>query len=172
MRESYSEEYKMTTKTKAKGPKVNYLVCVNSESYSEVALHFTCSLARQNNGSVIILHVIEPNDYQTIGSVANKIREEQTAESEALLKELAGKVKEWSGITPVLVMREGLIENEIIALIEEDRTINMLVAGTAPETSVKSKILPPLVAAIGRKLNIPMLIVPGNLTDKQIEDLT
>lgn len=152
--------------------KVNYLVCVNSEKYSEVALHFACSTAKQNNGSVIMLHVIEPADYQTLGSVADKMKKELTANAENLLNKLAGKVKEWSGITPVLMVKEGLIEDEIISLIEEDKSINMLVVGVAPETSIKSKIIPPIVSALGSKLHVPMLIVPGNLSTKQIEDLT
>jgi nucleotide-binding universal stress UspA family protein len=154
--------------------KVNYLVCVNAEKYSEVALHFACNLAKRNNGSVIILHVIESTDFQTtIGAIADKMREEIFQEAEDLLKHLADKVKKWSDIMPVIVVREGLIENEIISLVEEDRGINMLVVGTAPEKSLlKSKVLPAIVASLGSKLQIPMLIVPGNLTTKQIDELT
>jgi nucleotide-binding universal stress UspA family protein len=153
--------------------KVNYLVCVNSEKYSEVALHFACNLAVKHNGSVILLHVIEPGDYQTVGAIADTMRQEKFQEAEDLLKRLAAKMKKWADIMPVLVVREGLIENEIISLVEEDRGINMLVVGTAPEkTYLKSKVLPPLVASLGSKLLIPMLIVPGNLTTKQIDELT
>jgi nucleotide-binding universal stress UspA family protein len=160
------------TRIKAK-KKVNYLVCVNKEKYSEVALHFACNLAKRNNGSVIMLHVIDPSDYQTIGAIADKMREEIFAESEELLKTLADKVKKWSDIMPVIVLREGLIENEIISLIQEDGGINMLVVGSAPEkTYLKSKVLPSLVASLGGKFQIPMLIVPGNLTTKEINELT
>lgn len=153
--------------------KVNYLVCVNKEKYSEVALHFACNLAKRNNGSIIMLHVIDPSDYQTIGAIADKMREEIFAEAEEMLKSLADKVKKWADIMPVIVLREGLIENEIISLIGEDGGINMLVAGAAPEkTYLKSKVLPSLVASLGGKFQIPMLIVPGNLTTKQIDELT
>lgn len=153
--------------------KVSYLVCVNNEKYSEVALHFACNLAKRNNGSIVILHVIEPSDYQSIGAVADKMREERFAEAESLLKHLATKVNKWSDIVPVLVVRVGFVEKEIISLVEEDGGINMLVVGTAPEkTYIKSKVLPPLVASLGSKLLIPMLIVPGNLTPRQIDELT
>ncbi len=151
--------------------KVNYLVCVNSEHYSEVALHFASKVAQQNNGSVVLLHVIEPADYQSIGAIADKIRKEKIAEAEDLLAELAGKVNQWVGLTPVFIVREGLIESEIISLVKEDKSINMLVVGAAYETSSKGKILQPLVSAIGHKILIPMLIVPGNLTDEEIERL-
>ena len=152
--------------------KANYLVCVNSEEYSEVALHFTCYLARKNNGSILLLHVIEPADYQSIGMVAEKMRKEQHTESQKLLNELAGKAKDWSGIMPIVMVREGFIEDEIMAVIKEDRTIKMLITGVSSENSKKSKIVPPLVSALGSKLMIPMLIVPGTLTEQQMEDIT
>lgn len=156
---------------KKKPHKLNYLVCVNQEKYSEVALHFACKMAARNKGNVIILHVMEPSDYQSFGGVAEKIREEKRAEAETLLATLGGKVQQWSGLLPVLTVREGLIEEEIIDLVANDRSINMMVLGVAPETSTKSKVLPPLVSALSSKLLIPMMIIPGNLTPKQIEEL-
>lgn len=149
--------------------KTNYLVCVNSEEYSEVALHFTCHLAKKNNGSIVLLHVIEPGDYQSIGMVAEKMRKERFNESQKLLNELAGKAKEWSGITPIVMVREGFIEDEIIAVVDEDSSIKMLITGVSKESSKKSKIIPPLVSALGSKLRIPMLIVPGTITKQQME---
>ncbi len=159
----------MSKKNEQNLKKANYLVCVNAEEYSEVALHFTCHLAKKNNGSILLLHVIEPADFQTIGMIAEKMRKEKHAESQELLNELAGKAKEWSGIMPIVMVREGLIEDEIIAVVEEDPTIKMLVTGVSSESSKKSKIIPPIVSAIGSKLKIPMLIVPGTLTNEEME---
>ena len=163
----------MVTKNVAKGrKKENYLVCVNSEHYSEVALHFTCFLAKKDHGSILLLHVIEPADYQSLGMVADKMRKEKHEESQALLSELAKKAQEWSGVMPTVMVREGLIEDEIIAVVEADPSIKMLIAGVASESSKKSKIIPPLVSAISTKLLIPMLIVPGALTNQEMEDVT
>lgn len=157
---------------KSKAKKVNYLVCVNSEEYSRVALRFACHMAKKNKGSVIVLHVMEPVDYQSFGTVAEKMRQELREKAEKLLQSLAEMSGNESGITPVLLVREGLIEEEIISVVKEDDSINMLLVGSAPESSNKSKILPPLVAQSGNKLQIPILIVPGNLTSQQIEALT
>lgn len=153
--------------------KTNYLVCVNNEKYSEVALHFACNIAkRRDDASIILMHVIEPGDYQTIASIADKMRAEKIEEAEKLLSKLAKKVFEWSGITPVFLVKEGLIENEIISLVEQDNSINMLVLGVSPRASMKSKIVPPIVSALGNKLQIPMLIVPGNMTNRQIDEVS
>lgn len=152
--------------------KANYLVCVNGEDYSRVAVRFTSSMAKNNNGSVIILHVIELSDYKSFGTVVDKIREESRENAEILLQSLADMAHNEYGITPVFMVREGLIEEEIMKLIEEDDSINMLVVGADKESASKSKILPPLVSQSGKKLRIPVMIVPGNLSQKEIIALT
>jgi nucleotide-binding universal stress UspA family protein len=150
---------------------INYLVCVNGEKYSEVAVHFACKLAQNNNGAITILHVIEPADYQSFGGVAETMRSEQIQATEKLLDDLSTKVNKWSGLTPSLLAQEGIIEEEIITAVENDKSINMLIVGAASASANKSKILPPLVSSLGSKLSIPMLIVPGNMTNKKIEEL-
>lgn len=149
--------------------KLSYLVCVNGEKYSETALHFASIMAQKNSASIILLHVIEPVDYQSVGSIAEKMRKEKFDEADKLLISLAGKIKKWVDITPIYMTKEGMIEEQIIAVIGEDKSINMVVLGAPPETSAKSKVLPTLVSSIGRKFHIPMLIVPGDITNKQIE---
>ncbi|PIR38475.1 MAG: hypothetical protein COV35_06825 [Alphaproteobacteria bacterium CG11_big_fil_rev_8_21_14_0_20_39_49] len=151
--------------------KVNYLVCVNGEKYSEVAAHFAAKLAQNNNGTITILHVIEPADYQSFGGVAETMRSEQIHATAKLLEELSNKVNKWSALTPILMAEEGVIEEKIISVIEKDKSINMLIVGAASASSAKSKILPPLVASLGSKLTIPMMIVPGNMTNKKIDEL-
>lgn len=152
--------------------KVTYLVCVNKEEYSRVALRYACALVKKNSNSAIgLLHVMEPADYQSFGGVAEKMRAERREEAENILSDFAVEVL-GSDMTPMLIVREGLIEEEIIKVVEEYDNIQMLIVGVATETSAKSKIVPPLVSQIGNKLQIPMSIIPGNLTVKQIEALT
>lgn len=148
----------------------SYLVCVNAEEYSETALHFTCYLAKKNNGSVILLHVIEPSDYLSIGVVADKMKQEKMEDSQKLLNELAGKAKDRSSIMPMVIVREGLIENEIISVVEEDPSIKMLIVGVSGNAK-KCKTTQLLVSNIGNKLKIPMLIVPGSFSAEQMEEV-
>lgn len=148
------------------------LVCANKEEYSKVALHFACRLAKKNKGKITILHVIEPVDYQSIGMVAKKMQQEKLSDAKALLKSLSQEVKNFLKTPPTLLLREGLIEEEIIQVLEEDNSINMMVAGAPGDEAPKSKILPPLVSELGQKIQVPMLIVPGSLTEHQIEELT
>lgn len=162
----------MTIIKNANNNKINYLVCVNNEKYSETALQFACNLAKTNNGLITILHVIEPSEYHSFGGIEKAMQTEQQNNAQELMDNLSQKASEWFGASTILQVKEGKIENEIIQVVENDKTIKMMIVGAAPDGASKSKILPPLVSSLGSKLSIPMLIIPGNLSDEQIEDLT
>lgn len=146
----------------------NYLVCVGTEKNSEAALHLTCNLAKKHSGTVNLLHVIEPTDFQSLGIIADKIRKKQHDESQELLNALAEKAKESFGVMPTIMVREGFVEDEIIATVKEDATITMLIVEASPANSKTSKTIPILVASIGNKLRIPVLVVPGNCREPQM----
>ncbi|MDB2414554.1 universal stress protein [Rickettsiales bacterium] len=162
----------MPKKKKIINEEITYLVCINKEEYSKVAVSFAYKLAKRNNGRITLLNVIEPSDYQSFGAVADKMQEEMRKETEELFQQMSDEITSDGGNVPILIVKEGRIEEEIINVVEEDPMIRMIIVGTATESSVKSKVLPPLVTQIGNKLLIPMLIVPGNLTDQQIDSLT
>ena len=152
--------------------KSKFLVCVNEKEHSSTALRFACTKAKWRKNAVDMLYVIDPIDYNTVFSVGDKIKEDRRADAEKLLTKMAGEALEWSDINPTAIIREGRIAEEIIACIEADHDINLLVVGTAADgSSGKGGLLTQLTAEIGDKYHIPLLIVPGNLTDQQIEEL-
>lgn len=144
--------------------KSDYLVCVNSEKYSEVALRFACKIAKGNNASVIILHVIEPSNYNSFGAIADKMLVESHQNANILLKSLSKIAHQEYNITSQLAVKEGLIEEQIIDFLENHDTVKMLLIGSSSNDGpIKSKVLPSLVEQTGKKLKVPINIVPGNL---------
>ena len=150
--------------------KPNYLVCVSDEKHSEAALRFTCNLAKQNKGTVTLLHIIEPSDFQSLGAIADKIRTKQHDESQELLSVVAEKVKKKHSVMPAIIVREGLIEDEIIKVVQEDKSITMLIAEASPSNSKTSKTIPSLVASVGNKLSVPVLIVPSSYKEQSMKN--
>lgn len=152
--------------------KAKLLVCVSDNEHSRVALHFACRKALHTGCPIEILHIIEPTEYQNFFPVANVIQQEKREEAELLLSRFAEKAYEYAKITPSLMLREGMLGEEIVAAIEEDSSINMLLLGTAPDSPSRDSLLPWLASQLGKRLQIPMMIVPGNLTEQQIKELT
>ncbi len=149
-----------------------FLVCVNEKQHSETALRFACKKALQCNADVTMLYIINPMDYNTVFSVADVIKEDRRMQAEKLLKSLSKKVTLWSGRNAKTVIREGKIADEVINEIEANERINLLVLGVAADgSSGKGKLLPQLTNEIGDSYHVPLLVIPGNLTEEEIDAL-
>ncbi len=160
-------------KTEGRQPRgVTFLVCVDGSPECKVAMRFACLRARNTKGGVVLLHVVEPGDFQHWVAVEKLMAEDRRQEAEELLNELAAEVQEYAGFRPVLAVREGRRAEEILTLIKEDPTINILVLGAAPEGQGSNELVRSLSAELTKRLTIPLTIVPGNLTDEQLEEIT
>lgn len=119
-----------------------------------------------------MLHVLEPPaDFQGLAAVAEKMREERREEAEELMQALAEEAGK-AGITPSILLREGSIGEVIVEAAQEDFDVNMLVVGAAQSGSGHGKLIAWLAGQLGDKLLVPLMLVPGNLTEQQIEELS
>ncbi len=146
------------------------LVCMNDKDHSRVAMHFACAKAKDSGASVMLVSVIDPFDYNTFFSVADVIKGDRIAMARQLLRDAALDAKDNYGLEVQTAVREGLLKDAIVHLIQEDESINLLMLGVSSDgSSSKSGLLPQLADAIGNHFAIPLMIIPGNLSDKQIE---
>lgn len=148
-----------------------FLVVVDQSEEMRAALRFACKRARNTGGQVALLHVIEPAEFQHFASIGKIMSEEARADAEELLQRLAAEVNRCSEHVPILYVREGKPAEELIALVEEEPTISILVlaSGTGPEGP--GPLVSGLSGKLGRALRIPVTVVPGQLTDEQIDGL-
>jgi nucleotide-binding universal stress UspA family protein len=149
-----------------------YLVCVDSNESSRVALHFACKKAMKRGGAVEILHVVAPADMQNLFGVMDKMREEQRQEAEIMAKSLGESAFQYAGVTPSVQIREGRPGEEIINAALKDSDVNMLVLGASPESAKRGNLIQWLAGKLGDRLLVPIMLVPGNLTDLQIDELS
>jgi nucleotide-binding universal stress UspA family protein len=148
-----------------------FLAIVDNTPESRVALRYAARRAQHTNGIVTLLYVVLPADFQQWAGVERMMREEAHQEAERQLHDAAKAVNDILGAMPELVIKEGRPGEEIRGLLKEDRAISILVlaAGTSKEGPG------PLVSAIaGPAVNaypIPVTVVPGSLTDDQIDSI-
>jgi len=154
------------------GHKPKLLVVIDDTEECDRAVYFASRRAARIGGNVIMLRAIEMHDQsqQWLG-VADIMRAEAHDEADAQLSKYASRANGIAGITPERVVREGDKAEEILKLIDEDEDIFILVlaAGTGAEGPG------PLVATIGRTAGdypIPVVIVPGHLTDAELDSLS
>lgn len=148
-----------------------YLVCVDQHEESKAALRLACMKANARGSKVNMLHVIAPADFQTLGAIADRMREERKNEGQQLLTTLAEEAFATYGIRPETILREGPTGDEILAAANEDPDIHIIAIGIAQQTAGRGKLTTWLAGQLGNKLLIPLLMVPGNLTDQQLQNL-
>ncbi len=149
-----------------------FLAVVDQSEELRVALRFASLRAKNTGGRVALLYVIEPADFQHWMAVEDLMRDERRQEAEEVLQKYSAQVQEWSGKTPVLYVREGKMREELLKLIDEDRSISILVLGAATGTAGPGPLVSSLAGKMSDQLRVPLTVVPGNLTDEQIESLT
>lgn len=148
-----------------------FLVCATDCESSRTALRLACKKAQRRGDKIDILTVIEPASFQPLFSVADKISNERREQAEVILQGLAKTAYEESGIYPTLHLREGNPGEQILAAVMEDSDINMIVLGVSPQSKSDGKLINWLSERSGDSLLVPLMLVPGNLTDQQIEAL-
>lgn len=150
---------------------VKYLVCVDHREESRIALRLACMKAKARGYRIDLLHVINPADFQTLGGIADRMREEQMAEAQELLNALSDDVRQHYGITPGIILREGNTGDEVVSVALSDPDTIIIYLGIAQQSSSRGKLAAWLASQLGSKLFVPLLMVPGNLTDEQLQTL-
>lgn len=149
-----------------------FLVVVDDSAERRVALRYACLRARKSGGRVALLRVIEPAGQVEWAGVGAMLAEERRQEAEKLLSALAAEVNELTGGLPILLIREGNPRDELLALLEEDPRISILVLAAATGGSGPGPLISALAARYAAKLAVPMTIVPGDLSDEELERVT
>ncbi len=146
-----------------------FLVVIDDSPEMRVALRYACRRAHKTGGRVAMLHVVDDAGFREFVGVAAVMREESRQQAEALVQKMASEVQKLSGAMPVLFLREGKRRDELLKLIAEEPTISILVLGASTNPKGPGPLVTALTGKFVAKLRIPITIVPGSLTDEQIE---
>jgi nucleotide-binding universal stress UspA family protein len=149
-----------------------FLVVVDETAEHRVAVHYAARRAAHTGGRLALLHVIEPVEVQHWISVQELAREERRDAAEQLLQQICDEVSPVAGAMPVVFIREGRAQDELLALINEEPSISILVLATGTGQAGPGPLVSHLTGKAAARLRIPITIVPGGLTLEQIDALS
>lgn len=149
-----------------------FLVVVDETEEMRVALRFAALRARSTGGKVALLYVVEPSDFQHWMSVGDLMREEARSEAEQVLQRLAAEVSELAGSLPVLYVREGDRRDQLLALLDEEPDISILVLGASTGKRGPGPLVSAMTSKFLGRLHIPVTIVPDTMTVEEIDAVT
>jgi len=149
-----------------------FLLVVDDSQEVESALYYAASRILRSSGSLVMLYVIEPQEFQHWVGVRQVQLEEETNKARALFRLFRRKLHNvgFENIAVEEVVREGSNKAEtLLRLIEEDEDIAILVLGASTDPKGPGPLVSSLAAGrVAGTFPIPITIVPGNL---DLEDI-
>ena len=149
-----------------------FLAVVDHSPECHVALRFAARRAQHTGGIVTLLYCIAPADFQQWAGVERVMRQEAREEAEGFLQEAARHVNEITGTMPELIIREGRPADEIRALLKDDKQISILILASGTSTEGPGPLVSLVAGPSAGAYPIPVTVVPGSLTDEQVDALT
>ncbi|MFV3075082.1 universal stress protein [Niveispirillum fermenti] len=149
-----------------------FLVVVDETEEMTVALHYAARRARNSGGHVALLNVIPPGELQQWGAIEELMKQEQREEAEQLMQRLAKDVVDIAGSVPSLYIRDGQTSEELIKLIQEEPSISILVLAAGTGRGGPGPLISHVVGQMSGNLRIPVTVVPGYLSDEQLDAIT
>ena len=164
----------MTTQRRSyeTGHKPKSLVIVDDTAEWDRAVYYASRWAIRVGGGVVMLRIIETEDQnqQWLG-VADIMRAEAQEDADAALDRAAGRANGIAAITPERVIREGEPIEQIADVIDQDADIAMLVLAANPGPEGPGPLVT-MMAKIAGSFPIPVVVVPGDLSDEEIDALS
>ena len=147
-----------------------FLVVVDDTPECAQAMRFAARRAQKTEGRVSMLYILRPEEFQHWIGVAEVMRAEAREAAEKRLSDLAEELRTLTGQTPEFTIREGKPVEQVLAQVEEDPDIGVLVLGAGQEDG-PGPLVTQLVQKQAGRLPVPVTIVPGGLAIDQIDKI-
>lgn len=148
-----------------------FLVVLDDSRECLNAMRFAAMRASHTGGGVTILSVIPPDEFNHWIGVGEVMREEARERIQAHFEVFAKWMRDRQNIDPELMIREGEPVDEIIAHVQDDPEIGVLVLGAGTDKKGPGPLVTQLTRNSG-SLPIPITIVPGDLSKERLEAIT
>ena len=148
-----------------------FLVVLDDSRECLNAMRFAAMRAAKTGGGVEVLSIIPPEEFQHWIGVGELMREEARERINAHYEVFAKWMRDHQGVDPELVIREGETIPELLAQIEEDSEIGVLVLGASADNRGPG----PIITELSRRfasLTVPVTIVPGELSKERLEAIS
>ena len=150
----------------------SFLLVVDDSAELNAAMRFACRRALHTDGNVALFHAVEPTDFHHFATIGELMENEARSEAEKLLQRVAADVQRLTGQMPGLFLREGDTIEQLLAVIDEEESISVLVLAASAGEEGPGPLVSALSGRLAGKIRLPVIIVPGNLSPEEIDELT
>lgn len=149
-----------------------FLVVMDDSPEFLNALRFAAIRAKKTGGGVEILGIIAPEEFQHWIGVGEAMRIEARERIEAHFKVFSKWMVDKEGLEPELVIREGDKATEVLAQIDDDPDVGVLVLGAGATGDGPGPLVTQLITRQTASMSVPITVVPGGLTKDRIIEVS
>ena len=148
--------------------KKKFLVVIDDSKELKNAIHFAAQRAKNTNGALSMLYVVDHAINAQWSKVEHLIEQEETSEAKKICRNWAQLIKDQFTIDTEIIIKLGNKKDEILKLLKEDKNIRFLVLATSGDGENPGPIIKSLLSSKMRDLSIPIVLVPGSMEEKDI----
>ena len=142
--------------------KLSFLVIIDESSEMNNALRYASRRASRVNGNVVLLATFESLDFSHWKAVENIAEEESREKAEKKL------LKHESVVTSIM---KGDRVMCILDFLESNRFISNFVLASSKDNAGPGPLISAFTGKYRSKLNVPLTIIPANLSEEVIDNL-
>jgi nucleotide-binding universal stress UspA family protein len=153
------------------GHRPKFMVVVDETPECERAIRFAARRAARLGASMLMVAVTEPPEsFEWLG-VGDAMRAEAEEEAIGRLDAAAATARAAAGVEPERMVRLGEPAAEILEVIREDEDVAFLVLATGSGGEGPGLLVSAIAGQAAAAFPIPVVIVPGGLSDEEIDAL-
>ncbi len=142
----------------------NLLVCVDDSDEFIEAIEFACKNAEKNRMGLILLNVIEEENFRHWKGVENIMKREQKDKAKEVLNKYINYVNENFKLEVKSHIKSGEKLEVLLDVIGNKKfNIKYLILGLSMKKTENNRIISSLTGSLRKKLTLPIIIVPGKL---------
>lgn len=154
------------------GHRRKFLVVVDDTPECDRAVYYASRRAAGTGGALVLLGVLELEGvHQQWLGVADLMRAEAHDDMSARLEKFVARARQVAGVDAEPVIREGSKADAVIKLIAEDQDIAILVLAAGVGKEGPGPLVSALAGFQSGHFPVPITVVPGALTDAEIDAL-
>jgi nucleotide-binding universal stress UspA family protein len=149
--------------------KKKFLIIIDESKELEKAIYFAANRAIHTEGELSLLYIVDPAVNAQWSRIENLIEQEATSEAKKLCRIWSQKIKSRFGIESEVIIKMGDRCEELLKLVREDKSIRFLVLASSANNEEPGPLIKALTGKKIKNLSIPMVIIPGSLSEKDID---
>ena len=154
----------MPKKINSKKLKEYLLVYVDESDEFLEAMQYACELAKAESLGIILLYIIQDENFRHWKGVENIMRQEQENEAKEVLEKYITYIKSNYKLHVKSYIKAGEKLEILIKTLNGKRPkVKNLVLGLAMDKTENNKVISSLTGILRKKLTLPIIIVPGKI---------